>query len=236
MFITVSGPIGAGKSTVTGILSGIMDFTPFFETVENHPYLEGLYRDPDNYAFRTQVFFLRDRFEKHMESVNSGRNIVADRSIYEDVIFAEVLYRRGNMQREEFFETYLPHFNLLISLLPPPDLMIYLHADIDTLLYRISTRGRSMEKSISRDYMELLSRHYDAWIAGYPHKKLLVDTGGLDLTCDVNPDWSYLIQAIFDAMGGNGEASASPLLLRNLKSIRPAEPVKTRGTLLSPGL
>ncbi|MDQ7821516.1 MAG: deoxynucleoside kinase [Candidatus Eremiobacteraeota bacterium] len=196
MFIAISGPIGVGKSTVTRIFSQIAGFEPHFETVEGHPYLEGLYREPRQYAFRTQAYFMWDRFEKHMASVKKGVNIIADRSIYEDAIFAGVLHSLGHMDDDEYLVTYLPHFKLLTSILPAPDLMIYLQADIDTLMFRISKRAREMEKGIQRSYMELLLEGYERWIAEYPHKKLIVETDDLDLTCDLNPDWLYLVKAI----------------------------------------
>jgi len=196
MFIAISGPIGVGKSTVTRIFSQITEYEPHFETVEGHPYLEGLYSEPRKYAFRTQAFFLWDRFEKHHRTVNSGKNIVADRSIYEDSIFAEVLYKFGHMDDDEFYRTYLPHFKVLTSIITPPDLMIYLRANIDTLMFRINKRARDMEKGIQVDYMEMLLEGYEKWIDAYPHKKLIVETDELDLTCDLNPDWLYFFKAI----------------------------------------
>lgn len=197
MFIAISGPIGVGKSTVTRIFSQITSFEPHFETVEGHPYLEGLYSEPRKYAFRTQAYFLWDRFEKHYRTVNTGGDIVADRSIYEDSIFAEALYKSGYMDDDEFLKTYVPHFKILTGILPPPDLMIYLRASIDTLMYRISKRARAMEKSIQLDYMTMLLDGYERWIAEYPYKKLIVETDEIDLTCDLNPDWFYFFKAIY---------------------------------------
>lgn len=220
MFITISGPIGVGKSTVTRILAQIMGFTPFFETVEGHPYLEGLYRDPCAYAFKTQVFFLRDRFEKHLSSHNSKEDIVADRSIYEDVIFAEILCNMGYMAREDFISTYLPHFKILVDLLPPPDLMVCLRANLDTLMFRIASRGRAMEKNIDRKYMELLQNGYDKWIEEYPHRKLILETDSLDLTCDLNRDWSYLVDTILKSTVNGESFESDSLQLR--KKLQPA--------------
>jgi deoxyadenosine/deoxycytidine kinase len=197
MFIAISGPIGVGKSTVTRIFAQITDFVPHFETVEGHPYLKGLYSDPRHYAFRTQAFFLWDRYEKHISSVKSGINIIADRSIYEDAIFADVLHQLGHMDDDEYMKTYLPHFTLLTSILPAPDLMIYLRASLDTIMFRINKRAREMEKSIQREYMRMLSESYERWINRYPYKKLIVETDDLDLTCDLNPDWLYLVKAIY---------------------------------------
>ncbi len=219
MFITISGPIGVGKSTVTRILSQIMGFTPFFEVVKDHPYLEGLYREPHKYAFKTQVFFLRDRFEKHLYSRNSKMNTVADRSIYEDIIFAEILCNMGYMDKEDFTETYLPHFKILVDMLPPPDLMVCLRASIDTLMFRIASRGREMEKNIDRHYMQLLQDGYDRWIEAYPHKKLILETDSLDLTCDLNTDWTYLVNTIIKSAEGKSFNSDS---LQTLKKLMPA--------------
>jgi deoxyadenosine/deoxycytidine kinase len=196
MFIVVSGPIGVGKSTITRIYSQITGFKPLFETVEGHPYLEKFYANPKEYSFRTQAFFLWDRFNKHYDTVKSGKDIIADRSIYEDAIFAKVLNLRGEMNDDDYKKTYLPHFQMLTRILQPPDIMIYLRASLDTLMYRIAKRARDIESSIPRDYMEMLLNSYEEWIDEYPHRKLIVETDNLDLTCDLHPDWYYFIQAI----------------------------------------
>jgi deoxyadenosine/deoxycytidine kinase len=126
----------------------------------------------------------------------SKSNIVADRSIYEDAIFAKVLNQRGEMNDDDYFKTYKPHFELLTQILTPPDIMIYLRASLGTLMYRIDKRSRNMESAIPRDYMKMLQNAYEEWIAEYPHKKLIVETDDLDLTCDLHPDWYYLFQAV----------------------------------------
>jgi len=130
--------------------------------------------------------------------VQSGKDIVADRSIYEDAIFAKVQYLRGDMDDDDYLKTYYPHFTLLAKILKPPDLMIYLRATLDTLVYRISRRAREMEKSIDRGYLQMLLNAYEEWIAEYPHKKLIVETDGLDLTCDLHPEWYYFFRAIHE--------------------------------------
>lgn len=196
MFIVVSGPIGVGKSTVTRIYSQITGFDALFENFQGNPYLEEFYKNPKEFAFRTQAFFLWDRFNKHYQSVMSKRNVVADRSIYEDAIFAKVLNLRGEMDDNEYFRTYLPHFKILTNILPPPDLMIYLRASLDTLLYRIRKRSRDMEKDINVDYMKTLSQSYEEWIDEYPHKKLIVETDDIDLTCDLHHEWYLFFKAI----------------------------------------
>ncbi|MCL5772847.1 MAG: deoxynucleoside kinase [Firmicutes bacterium] len=196
MFIAVSGSIGAGKSTVTRILAEITGFQPLFETVEGHPYLEKFYKNPKKYSFKTQAFFLWDRFNKHYNSMKSGKDIVADRSIYEDGIFAKVLYLRKEMDEDEYLKTYLPHFKTLTGIVEQPDLMIYLSASLDTLIYRIRKRARDMEKDIDINYLSMLSDAYNEWIQEYPYRKLIIETDGLDLTCDLHTDWLYLVKAI----------------------------------------
>lgn len=196
MFIVVSGPIGVGKSTVTRIYSQITGFDALFENFQGNPYLESFYKNPREFAFKTQAFFLWDRFNKHYQSVMSKRNVVADRSIYEDAIFAKVLNKRGEMNDDEYFRTYLPHFKILTNILPPPDLMIFLRASLDTLLYRIRKRSREMEKDIDVEYMKTLSQSYEEWIDEYPHKKLIVETDDIDLTCDLHHEWYLFFKAI----------------------------------------
>jgi deoxyadenosine/deoxycytidine kinase len=223
MFIVVSGPIGVGKSTVTRIYSQITGFEPLFETVEGHPYLEKFYQNPKEYSFRTQSFFLWDRFNKHYKAVNSGKKIIADRSIYEDAIFATVLNRRGEMDDDDFFKTYQPHFKILTDILTPPDLMLYLRASLDTLMYRIDKRSRDMEATIPRSYMEMLQNAYEEWIAEYPHRKLIVETDDLDLTCDLNCDWMDLFGAIHNKLLNNelpDEAVSLNWLKREFPQIR----------------
>lgn len=196
MFIVVSGSIGAGKSTVTRIFSWITGFNPLFETVEGHPYLEKFYKNPKEYAFRTQVYFLWDRFDKHYNAVKSGENIVADRCIYEDNLFAKVQHIRGDMDSEDYLRTYLPHYNTLTEILPPPDLNIYLRANLDTLMTRIRSRDRLMERDIDISYMQTLLEVYEEWIEKYPYRKLIIDTNNIDLTCDLHPEWAYVCDAI----------------------------------------
>lgn len=196
MFIVIAGPIGVGKSTVTRIYSQITGYEPLYETVEGHPYLEKFYKKPKEYSFRTQAFFLWDRFQKHYKTVSSGKNIIADRSIYEDAIFAKVLNLRSEMDDDDYFKTYIPHFKILTGILKPPDIMIYLRARLDTLLYRIRKRARNMEKDIDINYMKMLSENYENWIKEYPHKKLIVETDELDLTCDLHQEWFLFFKAI----------------------------------------
>jgi deoxyadenosine/deoxycytidine kinase len=232
MFIAVSGSIGAGKSTVTRILAEITGFEPLFETVEGHPYLEKFYKDPKTYAFRTQTFFLWDRFNKHYSALKTGRNIVADRCIYEDAIFAKVQHMRGDMDDDDYLRTYLPHYKILTEIIKPPELMVYLRANLDTLVYRIRKRARDMEKNIDTDYLKTLSQCYEEWILNYPDKKLIIETDDLDLTCDLHSEWLYLVNAILAKMSNadTGDlVSGIPQLVQKLPPVH--NTIKDHGRL-----
>jgi deoxyadenosine/deoxycytidine kinase len=194
MFIVVSGAIAAGKSTVTREVAKNLGYEPLFETVEGHPYLERFYKSPKEFAFRTQSFFLWDRFNKHYHAVMSGRDIIADRSIYEDAIFAKLQNMRGDMDDDDYFRTYLPHFELLCQLLKSPDLLIYLRASLDSLIIRKVRRDRQMERDMDVGYLCQLRDLYEDWIEKYPYPKLIIDT-----------DSSEIIREI---PGANGEGEA----------------------------
>lgn len=230
MFIVVAGAIGAGKSTVTRIFSQISGFEPLYETVEGHPYLKVFYQNPSRWSFHTQAFFLYDRFNKHYATVQSKKNIIADRSIYEDAIFAKVLWKRKEMTDDEYLKTYLPHFELLTKILHPPDLLIYLRADLQTLIYRIAKRGRKIEDGIPRDYLETLNDSYEEWIDSYPHEKLIVNTDDLDFTCDLHPDWYWLVEAIYHRILHNNLPDTAKGL-SSLKSRLPQCKIKNGKTM-----
>jgi deoxyadenosine/deoxycytidine kinase len=127
------------------------------------------------------------------------------------------------MDDDDFFKTYQPHFKILTDILTPPDLMLYLRASLDTLMYRIDKRSRDMEATIPRSYMEMLQNAYEEWIAEYPHRKLIVETDDLDLTCDLNCDWMDLFGAIHNKLLNNelpDEAVSLNWLKREFPQIR----------------
>jgi len=185
MFIVVSGSISAGKSTVTREAAKDLGYEPLFETVKGHPYLAKFYKNPKEFAFRTQSFFLWDRFNKHYHAVKSGKDIIADRSIYEDAIFAKLQNMRGDMDDDDYFRTYLPHFELLCNILKPPDLLIYLRAGLPSLLHRKARRDRQMEKDMDPEYMEQLLGLYEEWFDSYPYRKMVVDTDSVQLIREI---------------------------------------------------
>ena len=173
-FIAVAGNIGAGKSSLTRLLSDRLKWKPVFESVEDNPYLPDFYKDMKRWSFHLQMYFLANRFKHHRAIVDSGESVVQDRSIYEDAeIFARNLHEMGNMDQRDY-TTYVSLFHVMMEFLKPPDLMIYLRTSVETLLRQIERRGRSYEKSIPREYLERLDTHYERWIESYTRGPLLI--------------------------------------------------------------
>ena len=173
-FIAVAGNIGSGKSSLTGILSRRFGWTPYFESVEDNPYLPDFYADMKRWSFNLQVYFLSNRFRSHKAITEGPASVILDRAIYEDAeIFARNLYEIGNMEKRDY-ENYVALYEVMTEYLRPPDLLIYLRAGVDTLVRQISLRGRDFEQSIQREYLEQLNRHYESWIGRYRKGPLLV--------------------------------------------------------------
>ncbi|HLP16608.1 MAG TPA: deoxynucleoside kinase [Bacteroidota bacterium] len=173
-FIAVAGNIGSGKSSLTTMLSRKLGWTPYYESVEDNPYLADFYGDMRRWSFHLQVYFLSHRFQTHKMIVQAPGSVIQDRSIYEDAeIFARNLYAIGNMDQRDY-ENYEALYRVMTGYLKPPDLMVYLRANVDTLVTQITKRGRSFEQSISRGYLEQLNALYEQWIGQYSLGKLLV--------------------------------------------------------------
>jgi len=167
VFISIAGNIGSGKSSLTKLLAKHFGWVPFFESVDDNPYLSDFYGDMKRWSFHLQVYFLSNRFINHKKIIEMPESVVQDRSIYEDVeIFARNLHEMGNMDKRDY-ENYRELFNIMVDYLKPPDLLVYLRARIDTLVSQIKLRGRSYEQSISRDYLERLNASYEDWIKRY---------------------------------------------------------------------
>ena len=180
LYVAVAGNIGAGKSTLTQILADTFGWSPFFESVDDNPYLADFYADMRRWSFNLQVFFLSSRFkhQKGMESMEGS--VVQDRSIYEDVeIFARNLHDMELMGDRDYVN-YCELFSIMTAYLEPPDLLVYLRADVPTLVRHIQARGREFESSIRLDYLEALNALYEDWIDRYPHPKMVVETDNLD--------------------------------------------------------
>jgi len=173
-FVAVAGNIGAGKSSLTRLLSDRFKWKPVFESVEDNPYLPDFYKDMKRWSFHLQMYFLANRFVHHRSIVASGESVVQDRTIYEDAeIFARNLHEMGNMDGRDY-STYVSLFQVMMGFLKPPDLLIYLRASVETLLRQIERRGRSFEQQIPREYLERLHTHYERWIHSYDRGPLLI--------------------------------------------------------------
>ncbi len=166
-FIAIAGNIGVGKSTLTSLLSQEMGWEPFFEAVDDNPYLSDFYRDMRTWGFHSQVFFLSRRLHHHYQLMQHPNTVVQDRSVYEDAeVFAGNLYRQGLMSERDY-ASYRELYEVVCALLPPPTLIVYLRASVDTLLRRIALRGRDFERKISGEYLAQLNTLYEEWVSNF---------------------------------------------------------------------
>ena len=201
MHIAIAGNIGSGKTTLTRLLAKHFGWTPHFEEVDHNPYLDSFYEDMQRWSFNIQIFFLNSRFRQVLEIRNSGKDVVQDRTIYEDaMIFAPNLYSMGLMESRDF-ENYKSLFELMVKFLQPPDLLIYLRASVPTLIRQIAKRNRDFEQSIRLDYLSNLNDRYEEWISGYKEGKLLIiDMDTIELE---NPeDLGGIIEKIEASLNG----------------------------------
>lgn len=175
MHIAIAGNIGSGKTTLTKLLAARYGWTPRFEPVDNNPYLEDFYHDMNRWSFNLQVYFLNKRFKEVVEISKSTDTIIQDRTIYEDAcIFAPNLHDQGYMSDRDF-KNYTDLFNLMMSLVKKPQLMIYTRSSIPTLVKHIEKRGRDYEKSIRIDYLTGLQKRYDDWLSTYDGELITID-------------------------------------------------------------
>lgn len=174
MHVAIAGNIGAGKTTLTKLLAKHYKWEPQYEDVLENPYLEDFYNKMERWSFNLQIYFLNSRFRQILEIRESGKNIIQDRTIYEDAhIFAPNLHSMGLMPNRDF-ENYRSLFDLMESVVEGPDLLIYLRSSIPNLVSQIHKRGREYENSISIDYLSRLNERYEAWIHDYDKSNLLV--------------------------------------------------------------
>ena len=179
--IAVCGNIGSGKTTLVEKLAKHYGWEPLYEAVDNNPYLKDFYQDMARWAFHLQIYFLNSRFNQIRQIRESEKPIVQDRTIYEDAhIFAANLYK-SKFLNERDYASYRDIFNSMITFVQPPDLLIYLKADIPKLVQQIEKRGREMEFGIKLEYLKNLNDHYEQWIRQYNSGRLLiVDVNKLD--------------------------------------------------------
>jgi deoxyadenosine/deoxycytidine kinase len=177
MYIAIAGNIGAGKSTLTHLLSEEYRLTPVYEAVDENPYLEDFYQDMPKYAFHSQMFFLAKRLEQHLKHINPGSRIIQDRTIYEDAnIFARNLFENSTMSLRDY-NSYRKMYEAILQALRPPDLLIYIKASVPTLQAHIHKRGRAYEVNISRDYLEKLNTLYERFIGAYTFSDVVTLNG-----------------------------------------------------------
>lgn len=180
MHIGIAGNIGSGKTTLTRMLSSYYGWVPKYEAVTYNPYIEDYYKDISRWSFNMEVYFLTQRFKDILEISRSEETIIQDRTILEGVyIFAANNRDMGNISERDF-NTYMDLFNLMMSLVKLPDLLIYLRSSIPHLVGQIQKRGREYEKSISIEYLTGLNQKYEQWISSYKGKTLIVDVDNLD--------------------------------------------------------
>ena len=179
MHVAIAGNIGSGKTTLTKMLAAHYGWTPKFEPVDFNPYLADYYEDMERWSFNLQIYFLNKRFKDILDISKSDKVIIQDRTIYEDArIFARNLHDMGLMSTRDF-ENYTDLFDLMMSLVGLPDLLIYLRSSIPNLIAQIQKRGREYEKSIRIDYLTGLNEKYEDWIGGYTGNLLVVDADNI---------------------------------------------------------
>lgn len=181
MYIAVAGNIGSGKSTLTRLLAHHYGWEARYETVEENPYLEDYYRDIHRWSFNLEVFFLKERFRDLLAIEQAKKTIIQDRTIYEGVyVFMQNNKEMGNLSDRDY-ETYMELFEQMMSVVRPPDLLIYLKASVPHLVGNIQLRGREYEQAMQLDYLENLNRRYDDFIYNkYQGDVMTVEKDGMD--------------------------------------------------------
>ena len=180
MHIGVAGNIGCGKTTLTRMLSAHYGWTPKYEAVTYNPYLEDYYKDIPRWSYNLETYFLAQRFRDVLEIAKSDGVIIQDRTLLEGVnIFVANNREQGNLSDRDY-DTYMQLFELMMSMVNPPDLLIYLRSSVPHLVAQIQKRGREYEQSIKLDYLQGLNEHYERWIGAYTGNLLILEADGLD--------------------------------------------------------
>jgi deoxyadenosine/deoxycytidine kinase len=201
-FVAVAGNIGVGKSSLTTLMCQKLGWKPFFESVEENPYLADFYKDMSRWSFHSQAFFLSRRLQQHHQLLQRSNSVLQDRSVYEDAeIFARNLHKQGNMSERDW-RTYYELYTILSQLLTPPNLVVYLRASVPTLMRRIAQRGREYEQSLSADYLISLNELYEDWVARFSLCPVLtVETDNLDYV-QHDAHLEQIVQRINDRLKG----------------------------------
>lgn len=201
MHIGVAGNIGSGKTTLTRMLSEHYGWVPKYEAVSYNPYLEDYYKDIPRWSYNLETYFLAQRFQDVLDIARSQDVIIQDRTLFEGVyIFVANNHDLGNLSDRDY-NTYMQLFELMMSMVQPPDLLIYLKSTVPYLVAKIQKRGREYEQSMNLEYLSGLNRRYEEWIANYKGRVLTIDADNLDF--QNNPeDFAYITDKIDAEMFG----------------------------------
>jgi|SRR6056297_389113 len=196
MHVAIAGNIGVGKTSLTELLAKHFGWIPHYEDTDTNPYLPDFYEDMQRWSFNLQIYFITSRFKTMLEIRKSGKKVVQDRTIYEDShIFAANLHAMGLLSTRDY-NNYLEVFNLMTSLVKPPDLIIYLRASVPKLVNQIQKRGRKFESNIRLDYLKRLNERYEAWSENYKDGKMVkINVDEKDFI-ENSEDLSYIINII----------------------------------------
>lgn len=202
MHIAISGNIGSGKTTLTAKLAKHYNWVAQFESVESNPYLKDFYEDMERWSFNLQIHFLNSRFDHIKKIRKTGNTIIQDRTIYEDAYIFAATLNRSKILSERDYRTYMDLFESMTEFVKPPDLLIYLKADIPKLVEQIQKRGRVYEESLRLNYLKELNAHYEAWIQNYTlGKVLIIDVNKIDFIKKVE-DFALIINKIDVELNG----------------------------------
>jgi len=206
-FIGVAGNVGVGKSTLTHLLSEYLYWEPFYEAVDDNPYLPDFYKDMRAWSFHSQVYFLSRRLGHHRQIIERPGTVIQDRTVYEDAeIFARNLFLQGHMTERDW-KSYWSLYQTVITILPPPDLVIYLQASVPQLQERIRQRGRDYEQEISVEYLTQLNDLYDEWVEGFALGPVLtVPTDNLNFVA-VNSHLELIASRVLEKLHGKETVS-----------------------------
>jgi len=194
--IAVAGNIGAGKTTLTQLLSKHYKWLPHFEDVDHNPYLNDFYEDMPRWSFQLQIYFLNSRLNQLVEIQRGTETVIQDRTIYEDAhIFAPNLHEMGLMSKRDF-DNYFTFFQTLKTMVNPPDLLIYIQSTVPNLVDQIQKRGREYEENIRLDYLKRLNEYYNRWIESYKEGPLLIVNGDENKFGDREEDFGKIINSI----------------------------------------
>jgi len=200
--VAIAGNIGAGKTTLSALLSKHYNWDVHYEDTSTNPYLSDFYNDMHRWSFNLQIYFLNSRYRQILEIRDGDRTVIQDRTIYEDAeIFAPNLHSMGLMSKRDF-ENYRDLFKLMVSQVKGPDLLIYLRSTVPTLVKHIQTRGRDYEGSMSLDYLKKLNERYESWISNYTEGKLLIiDVDNLDFK-NKKEDFGSIVEQVDREING----------------------------------